>query len=201
MSLTRFLAFTATIALLSSCTDSSAPVDQRFDLNFLRPAPTAPDVANPVVSFYAKKGQDAEAIMWYRKRPDRPDSTEFIRFRLDDNSLLTRPDGRAFAPGDSVLITMTLADPQRLIIDMQPSGLRFSPVKPAELKISFEEADEDVNEDGEVDEDDGAIVSQFAIWKRERVGDPWVKLSSLVEIGTHEVKTFINGFTGYAIAW
>ena len=158
-------------------------------------------VANPVVAFYAKKGQDVEAIMWYQKRPDRPDSAEFIRFRVDDESLQTRPDGSAFAPGDSVLITITLADPERLIIDMQPSGLRFSPVKPAELKISFEEADEDVNADGEVNEEDGAIVSQFAIWRRERAGDPWVKLSSLVEVGTHEVKAFINGFTGYAIAW
>ena len=201
MSLSRHLALASAGLLLAGCTDSSAPVEQRFDLNFLRPALTAPPVANPVVSFYAKKGQDVEAIMWYQKRPDRPDSTEFIRFRVDDNSLLTRPDGRAFAPGDSVLITITLADPQRLIIDMQPSGLRFSPVKPAELRISFEEADEDVNEDGAVDEDDGALVSRFAIWKRERAGDPWVKLSSLVEVGTHEVKAFINGFTGYAIAW
>lgn len=201
MSLTRHLAIAVAGVLLAGCTDSSAPTDQRFDLNFLRPALSAPPVANPVVSFYAKKGQDVEAIMWYQKRPDRPDSTEFIRFRLDDNSLLTRPDGRPFALGDSVLITITLADPQRLIIDMQPSGLRFSPVKPAELRISFEEADEDVNEDGEVDEEDGAIVSRFAIWRRERAGDPWVKLSSLVEIGTHEVKAFINGFTGYAIAW
>ena len=201
MSLTRHLALASATVLLGGCSDSSAPVEQRFDLNFLRPALTAPAVANPVVSFYAKKGQDVEAIMWYQKRADRPDSTEFIRFRVDDASLLTRPDGSAFAPGDSVLITITLADPQRLIIDMQPSGLRFSPVKPAELKISFEEADEDINEDGVVDEDDGALVSQFAIWRRERAGDPWVKLSSLVEVGTHEVKAFINGFTGYAIAW
>lgn len=187
--------------LLAGCTDSSGPTEQRFDLNFLRPAVSAPPVANPVVSFYAKKGKDAEAIMWYRKRSDRPDSTEFLRFRLEDNSLLARPDGSAFAVGDSILITITLADPQRLIIDMQPSGLRFSPVKPAELKLSFEEADEDINDDGSVDEEDGAIVGQFAIWKRERAGDPWVKLSSIVEVGTHEVKAFINGFTGYAIAW
>lgn len=187
--------------LLAGCSDSAGPPDQRFDLNFLRPALSAPPVANPVVSFYAKKGQDVEAIMWYRKRVDRPDSTEFLRFRLEDNSLLARPDGSAFAVGDSVLITITLADPQRLIIDMQPSGLRFSPVKPAELKLSFEEADEDLDDDGNVDEDDGAIVGQFAIWRRERAGDPWVKLSSIVEVGSSEVKAFINGFTGYAIAW
>lgn len=201
MSLQRPLALAVLGVLIASCSDSSAPIDQRFDLNFLRPALTAPPVANPVLSFYAKKGQDVEAIMWYQRRPDRPDSTEFMRFRLQDNSLLARPDGSAFAPGDSILITVTLADPQRLIIDMQPSGLRFSPVKPAELRLSFEEADEDINEDGTVDDEDGAIVGQFAIWKRERDGDPWVKLSSLVEVGTHEVKAFISGFTGYAIAW
>jgi hypothetical protein len=201
MSLTRHLALAVAGMLMASCTDTSSPDQPRFDLNFLRPSLTAPPVANPVVSFYATKGQDVEAIMWYRKEPDRPDSAEFIRFRLDDNTLLARPDGSAFAPGDSVLITITLADPQRLIIDMQPSGLRFSPLKPAELKISFAEADEDVNDDGQVDDEDAAIVPQFAIWKRERSGDPWVKLSSLVEVGSHEVKAFIGGFTGYAIAW
>ncbi|HEU4996436.1 MAG TPA: hypothetical protein VFT29_16575 [Gemmatimonadaceae bacterium] len=201
MSPTRQLTLAALGALIVACSDSSGPAQQRLDVNFLRPALTAPPVANPVVAFYAKKGQDVEAIMWYRKDADRPDSTEFMRFRLQDNSLLARPDGSAFAPGDSVLITITLADPQRLIIDMQPSGLRFSPVKPAELKLSFEEADEDLNEDGVVNEADGAIVGQFAIWKRERPGDPWLKLSSLVEIGTYDVKAFINGFTGYAIAW
>ena len=74
-------------------------------------------------------------------------------------------------------------------------------LKPAELKISFEEADEDVNGDGEVDDEDAAIVPQLAIWRRERTGDPWMKLSSVVEVGTHEVKAFIGGFTGYAIAW
>lgn len=201
MSLSRTLALATLGLLLGSCSDSSGPTDQRLEPRFLRPALSAPPVANPVLSFYAKKGQDAEAIMWYRKEADRPDSTEFIRFRLADNSLLTRPDGTLIAPGDSVLITITLVEPERLIIDMQPSGLRFSPVKPAELKISFSEADEDLDADGDVDTEDGAIVSQFAIWRRERAGDPWVKLSSLVEVGTHEVKAFISGFTGYAIAW
>jgi hypothetical protein len=186
---------------LGSCTDSSGPGDARFDLNFLRPAISAPPVANPVVSFYAKKGQDGEVIMWYRKRPDRPDSTEFVRFRVSDKSLLARPDGSAFAPDDSVLITITLADPERFIIDMQPSGLRFSPSDPAEVRISFLEADEDVNRDGQVDAADTAIIGQFAIWKRERAGDPWVKLSSIVEVGSHEVEALVGGFTGYAIAW
>src|SRR5687767_14181513 len=141
MTMPRLFISVALGVLFAGGTDSSAPNEERFELNFLRPALSAPSVANPVVSFYAKKGQDVEAIMWYRKRPDRPDSTEFIRFRLADNSLLTRPDGSAIAAGDSILITITLVDPQRLIIDMQPSGLRFSPVKPAELKISFAEAD------------------------------------------------------------
>ena len=201
MSRTRLFALAAFGVWIASCSESSGPSDQRFDLNFLRPALTAPDVANPVVTFWAKKGDDAEAIMWYRKEADRPDSAEFLRFRLDDNSLLTRPDGSLFAPGDSIQITITLADPQRLIIEMQPSGLRFSPVKPAELNMSFAEADEDLDDDGDVDGGDGAIVPQLAIWRRERVSDPWMKLSSLVEIGSHEVKAFITGFTGYAIAW
>ena len=197
----RTLRFAAMAILAAACTDSSGPGDVRLNPNFLAPALSAPPIANPVVSFWAKKGEDVEANMYYQKRVDRPDSTEFVRFRVRASSLLSRPDGSLIAIGDSVLITITLVDPERLIIDMQPAGLRFSPARPAELKLSFREADEDVNGDGQVNAADAAILPQFAIWKRERAGDPWMKLTSVVQVEAHEVEALVGGFTGYAIAW
>lgn len=194
------MALAATL-LLGCTSDGPAPPIQSFNPRFLRAAADAPPVANPVLSFYAKKGTDAEVFMYYRPRPGTADSTVFVRFRVDRGSLLSRPDGSAIATGDSVLITITLTDPQNLLLDMQPAGLRFSVLEPAEIKISFLEADDDLNDDGKVDASDAAAQAALAIWRRESAGLPWFRMASIVEVGTHEVEALVTGFTGYAIAW
>ena len=196
----RMLAALGVSALVLGCDDPTQPV-QTFTPNFLVAAPDAPAIANPVLSFWAVKGQEYEEFIWYQKRPDRADSTDLVRFRLDQLSLLTRPDGTPIAMGDSILITITVVDAQRMILDMQPSGLRFSSADPAELKISFLEADDDINQDGTVNASDTALVSQLAIWRRETATAPWVKLSSAVEVELDEVEADLLGFTGYAIAY
>jgi len=177
------------------------PGTQTFTPSFISAASDAPAIANPVVSFYAKKGVDAEAFMYYRPRPGRTDSTVFVRFRVGKNALFTRPGGGAIAAGDSVLITITLADPVHLVIDMQPAGLRFTPTEPAELKLSYLEADDDLNHDGRVDAADTALESALAIWRREGSTSPWTKLASIVQIGTHEIEALVTGFTSYAVAY
>lgn len=169
--------------------------------NFLRPAPGAPKIANPVVRFYAKKGVDRAAFMYYRRAPGRTDSTVFVRFRVRDRSLARRPNGRPIAFGDSVLITIRLIDPARLILDFQPAGLQFSTDRPADLKLNFFETDKDVNDDGVVNQRDRALTQQFKIWRREGAGSPWMSLASTVTLETHEVEADIRGFTSYAIAY
>ena len=101
--------------------------------HFLRAKAGAPTIANPVIRFYAKKGQRKTVFMLYHARPGQRDSTDLIRFRLRENSLLARPDGRPIKNGETVLITLRLVDPVKLIVDFQPAGLRFNPRDPADL--------------------------------------------------------------------
>ncbi len=172
-------------------------------MNFLRPASDAPAIANPVVTFYAKAGSDREAFMYYRPRPGGGgnDSTVFLRFRVQKDALLSRPDGTPFANGDSILITITLSDPAHLGVDFQPSGLRFNPSRQAKLKISFLEADDDLNGDGTVNGSDTALQALLAIWQRESAASPWIRLTTVVTVETHEVEASVAGFTSYIIAW
>lgn len=183
--------------------DSLAPTpgDTSVTVHTLSPKADAPAIANPVVTFYAKLGEHREAFMYYRSRPGHADSVDFIRFRVSDDALLSRPDGSAFAVGDSILITITLVDPERLLVRFEPSGLRFNPAEPADLKFSFLETDEDRDGDGSIDGDDLAILDLLDVWRRETVTSPWIRQTSTLTIGTHEIETDVLGFTDYIIAW
>jgi len=169
--------------------------------HFIDAAAGAPAIANPVVSFYAKLGVDREAFMYYASRPGQVDSTDFVRFRVPKRSLAFRPNGTPFLPGDSILITMTLADTVHLAVDFQPAGLVFSTRDPAKLKMSFLEADKDLNNDGVVNSIDTRLQRRLAVWRRELSSDPWLKQASVVSVGSHEVESYVGGFTSYLIAW
>jgi hypothetical protein len=158
---------------------------------FLTAAAGAPSIANPVIAFWAKKGNDTTVVMYYHARPGHNDSTTFMRFRVRAKSLLSRPDGTLIAKGDSVLITVTLSDPAALTLDFQPSGLRFSSHDQAELKMSFREATPI----------DSTRLRALCIWSKESALDPWLRLSSTVERGAKQVQANIGGFTGYAMAY
>ncbi|HEU4631540.1 MAG TPA: hypothetical protein VFS08_17430 [Gemmatimonadaceae bacterium] len=171
------------------------------DPTFLQAATDAPTIANPVVQFWAKRGEERTAEMYYHAAPGERDSVVFLSLRVREESLVSRPDGTPLARGDSLLITITLVDPTRLVVDCQPSGLRFSPRDPARLKMSFAHADDDVNGDGTVNGGDRSLTTALALWRRESSTEPWERLVSEVEVGVHEVEAEIGGFTGYAIAW
>ena len=111
-----------------------------------------------------------------RRRARRGD--EYLRLRVDDEALLAYPDGTPFAEGDSVLITVRVVDPARLLFEFEPAGLTFSPRRPAELKIRYDKADDDLDEDGDVDLEDDDLELTLAIWRQESDGDPFVRLGS-----------------------
>jgi hypothetical protein len=102
-----------------------------------------------------------------------------------------------------VKITIRILDLSKLITQFEPSGLVFDPLRPAELRLDFRNADQDFNRDGVVNAADANAIATFAIWKQEVVGQPWFKLSSLVEIsgGLSEVKADVGSFTNHAIAY
>lgn len=194
-------------AAVAACDSTDGPTTPDPDvrpteqLRFLRPAADAPPLVSNEVRFWAKRGQDREVFMYYRPRPGRTDSTEFVRFKVPGSSLERRPDGTLFQQGDSVLITLKIADPSRLILDFQPSGLRFAASAPARLKISFADANDDYDGDGDVDSNDSQSKQQFAIWRQEAPGLPWYKMTSRLELSTEEIEADLVGFTGYAIAF
>lgn len=190
--------------LLACGNDGTGPGDDvktDAELTVLRTAASAPPLVATTASFYALKGQNREVRLFYRPAPGSLDSTEFLRFKVPDESLDRRPDGSVIANGDSVLITVTVLDVAKLIVDFQPAGLRFAASKPAELKLSFAEADGDLDDDGDIDGDDVAAESRLAIWRRETIADPWVRLSSVLSVSRDEVEATITGFTNYAIAY
>lgn len=198
--------FTLAVAtgLLACGNDGTGPGDDvktDAELTVLRTAASAPPLVATTASFYALKGENREVRLYYRPAPGSLDSTEFLRFKVPDESLDRRPDGSVIANGDSVLITVTVLDAAKLIVDFQPAGLRFAASKPAELKLSFAEADGDLDDDGDIDGDDVAAESRLAIWRRETIADPWVRLSSVLSVSRDEVEATITGFTNYAIAY
>lgn len=193
----------AVAALALACGDGTGPerTKETDELTFLRFSANAPDLAQTTVTFWAVKGQDRRGRLHYVTPLNSPDTAEFMTFRVRDESLLRRPDGTLFANGDSIQITITLLDPLTLAVNMQPSGLRFSSSEPAELKFEYEESDDDYDDDGDVDSDDASVERLISIWRQELPGQPWVRLSSRVELSLDEVEADITSFTSYALAF
>jgi hypothetical protein len=193
----------ATAGFLSiACNDATGPDPVSTDeLTFLQLPPGAPPLVVETASFWAKTNDNRELRMYFRPRPGEADSSEFLRFRVDAGSLFRRPNGSAFAAVDSILITVTVVDLQRLIVDFQPSGLRFSSNRPARLKIEYENADHDFDDDGDVDVDDEALEERFSIWRQENAGAPWFELGTIRRDEIDEVEGEIFGFTNHALAY
>lgn len=193
----------APIVLFIGCDEATSPDVARpsEELNFLRPSWNAPEIADTVVSFWAKRGEDREARMRYAPRAGSSEMEEFLRLSVPAAALERRPDGSAFAVGDSVLITVRVVDPVRMVFEFQPSGLRFSAESPARLRIEYGEADDDIDGDGDIDDRDQSLETQLAIWRQEAPGQLWHKVASVVFEDLEEVEGDIFGFSGYALAY
>jgi hypothetical protein len=200
----RCLAASAVIALsaCSSASDSLAP-EERVEslLKLLTVTSDAPPLVASTMSFYAVKGKNAGADIWYRPRAGQRDSTKFVEFRLGGNSLDRRPDGTPIADGDSVRITVTVVDPVHLLLVFQPSGLTFSSKDPARLRMFFSEVGDDLDHDGRVDSHDDDVKEKLSIWRQEIPGLPWYKVASAVVKDDKRVDADLAGFTGYALAY
>lgn len=168
--------------------------------NFVSAAPGAPSIANPVIAFWARKGFASEVFMYYHALPGAPDSSDFLRFRVRKKSLVNFPNGQPMAPGDSVLITITLVDPVNLIVEFQPAGLTFKASDPAALRLSYFEADHDFNHDGVINGVDSQIERQLKLW-RLHPPNPWTAQASALNQSLDEVETTVPNFTSYAIAY
>ncbi len=154
---------------------------------------------NQSVSFWAKAGSNAEGAIYFQDDRGRQ-GNRYARLKLSGRSLLSYPDGRPFAKGDSILITMTVDPSNRMLFEMEPTGLRFSSDRMAELRIDYSEANPDYNHDGVVDAVDAGIKALLAIWVQE-ASEPFLKLGSVNFPEIDELVARINGFSRFAIAY
>lgn len=198
----------ALVALLATCGgDSTGPtppptIKPGTDLLFLRPAAGSPPLLTRDTSFVATRGQSKTVELFYEdpENPGQP-GQRFLRFKLEDNSLLRYPAshpmaGADFQPGDT--ITITIHVPQdTLLADFGPSGLRFDPNAPAELEMRWAEADRDFDEDGS---DDPQLEGDIDLWKQEQAGQPWTRVGTAKDVSLEEVKAEVTGFTTWALA-
>ena len=196
-------------ALLAvACSDSGMPTDPfgpteepPARLNIVAVAPTAAEPEVSSVSFWAYKNQRSEGRIRLADQPGNGRGNEYLRLTIPKGALLAHPDGSPFASLDSVLITIRVADPARILFELEPSGLRFDPAVMPELRIRYDVADDDLDRNGRHDADDDSIEDHLAIWRQEALDDPFVRLESVILRNNHEVRARLLGFSRYAIAY
>lgn len=194
-------------ALLTAACDGSStapgpPDEGRLEsqLDIVRFPPDLLPLVQREGSFWAVKGEDRRLELSYAPEQSGEDGEDFLEFRVSAESLLRRPDGTLFAEGDSVLITVEVDDAGRFLFSFQPSGLRFDPERPAELRVWYRRVDGDVDGDGDDDEDDDDLEGRLRLWKQEAPGARWFPLGTLRDIEVDEVDADIDGFTGFVLA-
>lgn len=192
--LLRLAVLLALPAALAACENPSGDDDfvPGDELVFLRTAADAPRLETYDTSFVAVKGRNAEV------RIDYVNGAECLRFRLDDDTLLRRPNGTAFRDGDTVTIRIRVVDAGYFNFEFQPAGLRFDPDEPAELRVDYGRANPDYNGDGAVDGDDDDF--EFGWWRQEQPGRDWQRIGSARVHDLTEVRAELEGFTRYALA-
>jgi len=178
------------------------PVDE-LDLLFLRPAENAPPLMTTDTSFVATKGQDTRVEMFYEPEPGSDDEKgeRFLRFELEEESLLRYPAGHPmagvlFQDGDTITIRIQLAENQ-LIATMEPSGLLFDPFEPAELELRYPEADDDFDDDGTPDPE---RETEIDLWRQEKPGDPWTRVGEVKSEDEDKIEARLLSFSRYALA-
>jgi hypothetical protein len=191
------------VVVSAACTDAGPSVlDTASPSSFLQSAsglvfPRFQPNTKPAlqqVSFWAVAGAQRELTINYGNGTD-----VFLHFVVSPVSLLRRPNGALFLPGDSVLITVTLDDSDRMIAHFEPSGLVFNPLAPARLEFSYLYANPDFDGDGDVDAADHALELGLRVWKQEQLGLPWIELPTL-QLGPFGLGAGVHGFTGFAMA-
>jgi hypothetical protein len=194
----RILPLALSLLALGACSDSTGPDRSTDELVFAR-FNTGAQVQSSTASFWAVKGQDRRLELRYIPEPGETEGDRFLEFRVRPGSLLLKPGGQPFTSGDSVLITVT-ADPQkRFIFSFEPSGLTFSPVEPAELRIRYDRASDDLDRDGDTDDDDDLLALKLRIWQQAQPALPWLPVQTL-RVDEEEVRGTIVHFTSFALA-
>jgi hypothetical protein len=191
----------AAIAVLAACStvDGPPPPVPTSQLHFVQ-QDSAYHLLSDSVSFYAKVGEDRRVELFYRGYSS--DTGEaFLQFEVHAVSLLKRPDGSAFQPGDSILITVSVPDTNKFDFVFSPSGLQFNPADPARLRIEYNYSNHDFNGDGHHDTEDDHAQSLLNVWRREPPDTLWTRQGATNTQEFEELEAAILSFSHYAVAW
>jgi hypothetical protein len=191
----------AAIAVLVACSsvDGPPPPVPTSQLHFVLQDSLYHLLADSA-SFYAKVGEDRRVELFYRGYSS--DTGEaFLQFEVHAASLLKRPDGSAFGPGDSILITVTVPDTNKFDFVFSPSGLQFNPADPARLHIEYNYSNHDYNGDGQHTTEDDRAKTLLNIWRREPPDTLWTSAGATNSEEFEELETAILSFSHYAVAW
>jgi len=192
----------ALVLLLLGCGDNPPPTGvPEAQLTIVRQDTLAPPLLTNQASFWAKVGDGREVRLFYQGAAPGDTGDEYLRFEVPGDGLYRKPDGSAFLPGDSILITVTVLDATRFHYQFEPSGLRFAPDRPARLKIKYFDCQHDFNGDGVIDAEDTRIEGLLGIWERSGPGAPWFRLSTVQFEELDELDANIPSFTEHAVAW
>jgi hypothetical protein len=182
----------------ASCDNPAAPRQvPGSELVFIRAEAGAPPLDSMVVHVWARAGDNRRAYIRYQKVGSYGGDV-CLEFRIPGDALWKRPDGTVVQKGDSVLITITVVDPDLFNFRFEPAGLQFRPDKPAELRVSYKWADPDFNGDGRVDDRDEDF--DFGFWKQETDTSSWIETGTVTDVDLEEMRADIRSFTKYALA-
>lgn len=149
-------------------------------------------------SFWARRGSETGVEIRYQAT----DGTwqPYIRLTVPGDALELRPDGRKFAEGDSVLITLAL-DSTQLVVLLEPTGLVFKDKSRARLDVWYTGADPDLDGSGTVNDTDRYIeLTLLGVWVWEGPGTPWSAVTSEHWLDSKLFTAGLRHFSGYAVS-
>ncbi len=185
-----------------ACESATGPVERpEAQLNFVLQDSLAPPLVATRDSFWAKVGDGRELKLYYQGALPGDSGEEFLHFEVPGDGLYRRPDGSLFAPGDSILITVTVADPARFVFQFEPAGLQFRSEHPAKLKVRYILGEQDFDGDGDEDDVDGEIEQELDLWHQATPGGTWRQVGAVRFSDLDEINANIGSFSQYAVAW
>ena len=147
-------------------------------------------------AFWAVRGEERSVQINYLSSTG-DTSFPFLHLTIVDPVFV--PGLGDLAPGDSVLITVTI-DPENIKVSLEPTGLLFG--DPAQLRMSYGGASGDLNGDGVVDETDAEIETQLlGLWYREGAESAWTRISASQVLSDKSFISALLHFSEYAVSW